>query len=131
MGRAAAAALALTLLLATPATGATPRRASLELDSTAPLLISGRWFGAYEQVQLTFTGSDGSSRAVQVNATRKGRFRAFFRVRLARCDSFTVRATGTKGSRAVLQVERRCENAKGPPKRAPREPTRPRDPSRA
>jgi hypothetical protein len=130
MVRAVAAALALTLLTATPATGAKPRRASLELDSIAPLMVSGRGFGAGEAVLLAYAGADGSARTVRVSSTKGGRFRAFFRLRLERCDSFTIRATGAKGSRAVLQVDRRCEDATGPPKRAPREPRKPEKPER-
>jgi hypothetical protein len=130
MVRAVAAALALTLVIATPATGAKPRRASLKLDAISPLMVSGRSFGAGESVELTYTGADGTTRTVRVSSTRQGRFRAFFRLRLDRCDSFTVRAAGAGGSRAVLQVERSCKDAKGPPKRAPREPRRPRKPGR-
>lgn len=121
---AAAAAVTLAMLAATPASGATPPRASLALGSIAPLTVFGRSFGPGESVLLTFAGADGAIRGVRVSSTRQGRFRASFRFRLDRCDSFTVRAAGRAGSRAVLQVERRCEtdDAKAPPKRPPREP---------
>lgn len=126
MTRAVAAALALVLLAATPATGAKPRRASLVLASISPLIVSGRSFGAGESVVLTYAGADGVSRRVRVSATRQGGFRGFFRLRLDRCDSFTVRAAGSKGSRAVLQVERSCKEPKPPPpKRPPKEPKKP------
>lgn len=126
MARAVAAAVTLALLAALPATGAQPRRAAaLKLDSISPLMVSGRFFGARESVLLAYAGADGVTRSVRVGATKQGRFRAFFRLRLGRCDSFTVRAVGTAGSRAVLQVERDCEHAKGPPKRAPRKPAPP------
>ena len=125
MTRAVAAALALALLAAMPATGAKPRRAALILESISPLIVSGRSFGAGETVVLTYAGADGVSRRVRVSATRQGGFRGFFRLRLDRCDSFTVRAAGSKGSRAVLQVERSCKEPKPPPKRPPKEPKKP------
>lgn len=126
MLRAVAAAVTLALLAASPATGAKPLRASLRLDSISPLMVSGRAFGANESVALVYVSADGTTRTVRVSSTRQGRFRAFFRLRLGRCDSFVVRATGTKGSRAVLQVERRCEKVRGP-KRPPRKPVDPSD----
>ena len=56
-----------------------------------------------------------------MRAKRDGSFAASFELRLDRCAAFTVRATGARGSRAVLQVEPACEQkkGKGPPKRAP------------
>jgi hypothetical protein len=123
MVRAVVAALALVVAL--PATAQpdalAPKRAALKLESTAPLTISGRHFGVREPVVLIYFDPDGSSRVVALRATGKGTFKARFPIRVRRCDAFTVRATGARGSRAVLQVERRCEKAKGPPKRAPRE----------
>ena len=118
MVRAVAAMLALVVVV--PATAARPRAATLKLESTAPLRVAGKHFGSGESVLLTYAGPRGATRVVGVRATRRGAFAARFPVRLGRCDAFTVRAAGTRGSRAVLQVERRCENAKGPPKRAPR-----------
>jgi hypothetical protein len=116
-----AAAATLALVADLPAAGAQARRPALALASLAPLTISGRDFGPREVVLLTYLPSAGSSRVVGARATKQGRFRAVFKLRLGRCDSFTVRASGTRGSRAVLKVERRCEKTKGPPKRAPRE----------
>lgn len=123
MVRAVAAMLALAVVV--PATAAQPRAATLKLESAAPLRVSGKHFGSGESVLLTYRGPERAIRVVGLRATRKGAFRARFPVRLGRCDAFTVRAAGTLGSRAVLQVERRCENAKGPPKRAPRVKTKP------
>lgn len=127
MVRAVVAALALVVALPAAAQpdALAPKRAALKLESTAPLVISGRSFAAREPVVLIYFDADGSSRVVTVRATRKGTFRARFPIRLGRCDAFTVRATGARGSRAVLQVERRCEKAKGPPKQAPRETSKP------
>jgi hypothetical protein len=112
-----AAVAALVLALALPATGAVPRRAALQLETTAPLVVSGRHFGAGESVLLTYAAAGGTSRVIGIRATRTGAFEASFPLRLGRCDSFTVRAAGLRGSRAILQVERGC-TTKGPPKRA-------------
>lgn len=124
MVRAAAAAVA--LIVALPATGAvSPRRAALQLEALAPLQVSGRDFGPRELVRLRYEPAAGGVRVRTVQATRQGRLRAAFPVRLGRCQSFTVRAAGSAGSRAVLQVERSCAEAKGPPERAPREKPKP------
>jgi hypothetical protein len=115
--RAAAAAM-LVLVLAFPASGAPPRRAALQLQSTSPVAVRGSGFGAAEQVTLTL--SAGRARATTtVGAKRNGSFTARFRtVRLDRCTEFTVRAVGRQGSRATLQVSRGCTQRKGPPTRA-------------
>lgn len=114
--RSIAAAVA-TLVLALPALGApAPRRAALELESLVPLTVSGRHFGAREPVLLTYLAVDRPRRVVGVRAQRSGSFTASFDVRPGRCDVFTVRAEGLRGSRAVLQVDPACRR-KGPPKR--------------
>jgi hypothetical protein len=120
MFRAVAAAVTLALVATLPVAGAAPRRAALKLDSYAPLKVSGLDFGPRETVLVTYVPITGANRVLGVRATKLGRLRASFKLRLDRCDSFTVRASGSAGSRAVLQVERRCEKTKGPPKRAPR-----------
>ena len=125
---AAAAPVLAALLAALPAAGARAPRAtaSLKLASLAPLAVTGRNFGARETVLLTYHAPDGSSRLVSVNASRLGAFRGAFRLRVGRCASFTVRAVGTAGSRAILQVERSCGDRSGPteprPKKTPRRP---------
>ena len=114
-----AVAAVLMLVLAVPAEGATsPHRASLKLGSVAPLVIGGRQFGAREAVVVTYIAADETTRRVGVRALRDGSFQASFDLRLDRCTAFTIRATGARGSRAVLQVEPACkEKGKGPPKR--------------
>jgi hypothetical protein len=115
-----AAAAVLTLVLAAPAPGApSPRRASLKLESLAPLVVDGRQFGAREPVLVTYSAAGQSRRVVGVRAKRDGGFRVSFDLRLDRCAVFSVRAAGLRGSRAVLQVDPACEKDKGPPKRAP------------
>ena len=114
-----AAAAVLTLVLVLPAQAApAPRRAALKLESVAPLVVSGRNFGAREPVLLHYTAADGARTVVGVRAKRDGTFRATFALRLDRCAVFTVRAAGVRGTRAVLQVEPSCKR-KGLPKQAP------------
>jgi hypothetical protein len=121
----------LMLVLALPAPAAPGSgRASLELESSVPLIIGGTGFGAREPVLLTYTASDLTRRVVGVKAKRNGSFRARFKLRPDRCAAFTVHAAGVRGSRAVLQVDPVCEGGKkpkGPPKRAPRIPEPPDD----
>ena len=119
--RVAAAAVMMMLVLAIPAQGAsTPRRASLKLSSVAPLTIGGKQFGAREPVIVTYVAADQTTRRVGVRAKRDGSFEASFDLRPDRCAAFTVRASGARGSRAVLQVAPACkQKGKGPPKRAP------------
>lgn len=120
-----AAVAALAVVVAHPALAALPRHASLELASLAPLQVAGRDFGPREAVRLRYEAADGTRLTRTVQSTRLGRLHAAFPVRLGRCESFTVRATGLAGSRAVLQVERSCGSTKGPPEQAPREKSKP------
>ncbi len=114
-----AAAVVITLVFALPAVAApAPRRAALKLESIAPLVVTGKQFGAREPVLLTYLAADLTRRVIGVRASRSGGFRASFKFRPGRCAGFTVRAEGLRGSRAVLQVEPACEKRKGPPKRA-------------
>jgi hypothetical protein len=120
MVRAVAAAVTLALLAGSSATGA-KGSAMLRLESISPLIVSGSAFGANERVVLAYAGAHGPRRTVRTAATRQGRFRAFFRLRLERCDSFTVRANGEAGSRAILQVVRHCPHGE---RKRPRKPPR-------
>ena len=81
--RAAAAAVGLLLVLvfALPALGAQPRRASLELRSTNPVVVLGRGFSPREPVLLTATAGT-VQRIVPLIARRNGTFKARFRMRL-------------------------------------------------
>jgi hypothetical protein len=99
-----AAAVVLVLVLALPAAAAQPRRATLKLETLAPLVVGGRAFGPRERVGLTASGPS-VQRMVSVVARRNGSFTARFGLRLGPCAPFTVRAVGARGSRAILQVE--------------------------
>jgi hypothetical protein len=105
------------LVLALPAGAARPQRAELRLRSTAPLVVSGAAFGPGETVVLTLRAAS-LTRALVARAKRNGAFTARFRIRVDRCSPFTVRAVGTRGSRAVLRATSPCKQEKGPPKRA-------------
>jgi hypothetical protein len=107
MRAAAAVGFVLALLLALPALGAQPRRASLELRSTSPVVVLGRGFASREPILLTATAGS-IQRIVPVIARRNGSFKARFRLRLGRCAPVTILAVGTRGSRAILQVEPGC-----------------------
>jgi len=110
--RAAAAAL-VVLILALPSWGAQPRHASLQLAQRAPLTVDGRSFSRRESVTLT-AAATGAVRTVLVRASKNGRFRTRFDLRLTRCSAFVVRAVGALGSRAILQVEPGCKQGARP-----------------
>jgi hypothetical protein len=104
-----AAAVVLVLVLALPAAAAPPKRATLQLAGLAPLAVNGRGFGKGERVVLT-ASAPSAQRALGVHAKRNGTFKARFDLRLGRCAPLTVRAVGSLGSRAILQVEPGCKN---------------------
>jgi hypothetical protein len=118
-----AAAVVLALLLATPSFGGKPQRASLELRSIDPVVVTGRGFGPGEPVLLTATAG-ATGRVVPLVAKRNGTFTARFRLHLGSCAPFTVRAVGTRGSRAILKVDPGCPKPtrkdRGPVKAGPR-----------
>jgi hypothetical protein len=104
----AAAAVVLVLLLALPAGAAQPQRAKLKLAALAPLAVNGQGFARAERVVLT-ASAPNAQRIRSVVAGRNGSFTVRFELRLGRCTPLTVRAVGGRGSRAILQVARRCE----------------------
>jgi len=108
--RVGAAAL-VVLVLALPSWGAQPRHASLQLARLAPLTIAGRGFSELESVKLTAVAS-GAVRTAMTAASREGRLRKRFDLRLTGCSPFVVRAVGARGSRAILQVEPGCKPRK-------------------
>jgi hypothetical protein len=113
MRAAAAVGFLFVLVLALPAFGAQPRRASLELRSTDPVVVLGRGFARREPILLTATAGH-IQRIVPVIARRNGTFKARFRLRLGRCAPVTILAVGTRGSRAILQFEPACQEPRGP-----------------
>ena len=112
MRAAAAVGLVLVLVLALPAWGAKPRRAWLELRSTDPVVVVGRGFAAQEPI-LVSANAGNARGVVPLIARRNGTFRARFKLRLGRCTPLTVRAIGTRGSRAILQADPGCGRPPG------------------
>ena len=102
-----AAAVVLVLVFALPSWAAQPRRATLKLGSVAPLVVRGIGFGAGEHVAV-IAAVPGDQHIVELDARRDGRFVAEFPLSLKRCAAITVRAIGTLGSRAILQVKPGC-----------------------
>jgi hypothetical protein len=102
-----AAAVVLALVLAVPAWGGKPRRPSLQLRSIDPVVVTGRGFASGEPVLLT-ARSGTTGRVVPLVVKRNGTFTARFRLHLGRCALLTVRAVGTRGSRAILKVDPNC-----------------------
>lgn len=74
----------------------------LILVDTTPLVVKGSRFKAGERVKLVVTGSVSLSRVVRASAG--GRFAVTFKVSLDRCDPLLVRAIGTRGSRATIDL---------------------------
>ncbi len=70
----------------------------------APLTIHGVRFKARERVTVTLDGGRSGLRHVLTN--RFGAFAAAFSIRLLPCRTVTIRAVGSKGSRAVRQLPR-------------------------
>jgi hypothetical protein len=114
-----AAAIGLALVLVLPAWGGQPRRASLELRSTNPIVVLGRGFAPREPILVTAI-APSAQRIVPLVARRNGTFKARFKLRLRRCEPLTVRAIGTRGSHAILQAEPGCRSREGPADRGPR-----------
>jgi hypothetical protein len=74
----------------------------LELLSQQPLIVRGSGFKPHEPVALAAKGTLASGHA-DATADANGSFTATFK-RLTRCDSFTVAALGSKGSRAEFNL---------------------------
>jgi hypothetical protein len=72
--------------------------------------VRGLRFKAWERVTVTVDG--GKRGTKRVVASRAGAFQTEFRIVLGRCQTATIRATGSRGSKAVRQVPRpNCRDA--------------------
>lgn len=103
-------ALALLAALAVPAAHARATRApALRLVDTAPVVLRGTGFAGLERVTVALT-RNGRSTIRRVRATRRGSFTVGFGLlALEPCrGAIVVRATGGRGSRAVLRRECRA-----------------------
>src|SRR4051812_25170171 len=91
-----------------PVAAAAPaRRAHVTLGGVAPVSVDGSAFRARERVTLTVIAR--TVRTKDVTASAAGRFRTTFRrFSIGRCDAYMIRATGNRGSVAVLRVTPEC-----------------------
>jgi hypothetical protein len=98
-------ALAITSSSAGAPGAAGQGRPLLAVADTSPFEIRGAGFGPGERVQILLA-VNGSQFVRSTVATAEGRFRASFRVTLGPCGRFTLRAFGSKGSRARVLPKR-------------------------
>jgi hypothetical protein len=103
--RGAAALLIATALLAAGSASGAPAKPRLELWGLNPVRVHGTHFRAAETVTVSLATEGTVSRTAR--ADRRGTFAVSFPVRLTRCGSATVRATGRQGSRATLELVRK------------------------
>jgi hypothetical protein len=102
--RGAAALLIVTALLVAGSASGAPTKPRLELWGFNPVRIHGTHFRAAETVIVSLTTEGTVSRTARAN--RRGTFDVSIPVRLPRCVSATVRATGKQGSWATLELVR-------------------------
>ena len=102
----AIAALVLLAASAAPAPARQQAAAKPRLDVFVlyPLTVVGTNFKSREAVRVTVYSHGSTTR--RATATRRGRFTLAFPVRLARCASLLVRATGSQGSRVSYSLPR-------------------------
>jgi hypothetical protein len=106
MRRAAFGAIVLALLVA-PAAVCAGVPARLTIEGTDPLQIRGHRFAPSERVRVVLSLPVRRSRTVV--ASLSGTFTIRFRdVDLARCALLAVRATGSRGSIAILKIAPTC-----------------------
>jgi hypothetical protein len=77
------------------------RQAQIVPMAQSPLTVKGMGFGPGERVRLVVKGSEGG--ALTAKAGKDGSFAAAFRG-VNGCDSVTVTAAGSKGSRASFNL---------------------------
>jgi hypothetical protein len=82
-----------------------PKPASLQLMDTTPVVVRGRGFEARERVSIVVhVGGDVESKVRMT--TGAGGFRVSFGESLGSCERLSVRAWGSRGSRARLLTPR-------------------------
>jgi hypothetical protein len=102
-----ALAFACVAAIAATAAVAAPQKAHVVLTSYAPASFRGTSFHARERVTLTVSATVTRTKTITANA--RGAFRATFAgLTVPRCQSYTVRARGNRGSLAVLDVVPEC-----------------------
>jgi hypothetical protein len=89
------------------AAGASGSSAHVSITTFSPFTVHGTGFRAYERVRVTVAAR--TTQWKTVTATRRGRFTTTFtRVAVGHCGMYTVRATGNRGSKALLRVMPEC-----------------------
>jgi hypothetical protein len=89
---------------AAPAQELPPAKPTVLVGPLSPLTVRGVRFKPHERVTVTLDG--GTRGTARVTASRTGGFRAEFRITLRPCRTVTIRATGSRGSKAVRQLPR-------------------------
>jgi hypothetical protein len=106
--RAGSVAVALTVALAfAPAAASTRAKPSLLVVQLRPVKVLGTAFVPHERVRVTLNIA-GEQYRKTVFAGRRGGFVALYSVRAAKCTTIHVLATGSRGSRASLNVPSTC-----------------------
>jgi hypothetical protein len=90
---------------AQPATIGATAAPSLRVSSLTPLVVHGAHFRPSERVKVMLVGVA----VKRTKADAQGRFVARFRVGVDVCDGYSLRAAGSKGSKAALRaLPREC-----------------------
>ena len=97
---------ALTLAVPMAAFAQAGRAPAISTASLAPVVVRGFAFRPRERVVVTVFAVSRERRVAV--ASSAGAFRLAFRTRIARCDSYAIRAAGSSGSSATLKVVRSC-----------------------
>jgi hypothetical protein len=89
--------------LAAASAGAAPASPVLALAGRQPVVVAGAHFRPLEWVRVTVFSA--ASESVRLRADRRGTFRTGFSdVTVGRCGGMQIRASGTRGSVAVLKL---------------------------
>ncbi len=90
-----------------PTAAASTAAAHVAVPSRSPVVVRGTGFHANERVTVTVSAK--STHTKRVTANRLGNFRVtFLGFSLGYCEIYSVRARGSRGSSAVLNVIPEC-----------------------
>ena len=102
------AAGVLVLAIMPAAVAAAPRVAAVQVSTSSPFVVKGTHFKRSEVVRVTVVYK-AHPHVRTVKATRKGAFTArFLRLSVQACDRYSVRAEGSRGSRAFTRRDPEC-----------------------
>lgn len=106
-----AAVVGAAALVAPAAIATTPH---LMVADTSPFTVRGTHFKPHERMRVTVTTSSGVGAHTLLAGAAGGFLTRFTSITLGTCASYTVRATGSLGSRATLRVVPECANGPTP-----------------